>query len=357
MVSGWTFGSTFNTTTNNNNNANNNTSMSDIGNGSYQFANGDVISLNDWPPAPVAWLYNAVDLLCVPLQCAHTWRGPISMLLRTIGSGTTDDNGQESWLSEHYRIPSITQHIPPLLSYDEFRGRDVLSSADEDDNWYYSPDALYRFAFSTSSTSLGRLSTPTAFAVLCLLTLTLRTIKAVLLPAFAALGHKAALRSHGEAWIQANQIRMVKFGEYVFRLLYHSVISVYGLWCFHDKQWWKPGQTISVFQGYPLHDIEPGMAWYYLLQSAYNVEAFLSLMQMSIVVKPQWIRQQNRQHQRHQHPWQWPIAVAWSSTVRGDFQEMCIHHIVTNVLVFGSSALHFTRIGSMVFLVHDVSGM
>jgi TLC domain len=310
----------------------------------FKFDNGVTISMRGLPPAPLTWLYNTVDVICMPLQCTH-WRSLLNI---------PDD----SWLSEQYKIPVITQHIPVLLSYAEFRQRDVAgrSGAEPWLTW----DAVYRYAFQTSSTSLGRLITPTAFAVLCILVLALRQIKAFLFPRFIAFGRQAALRSHGEEWIQTNQIRLVKFGEYVFRLLYHSVISIYGIWYFRDKLWWKPNQAVSVFQGYPMHEIEPGMAWYYLLQAAYNMDAFLALLQMSIVCKFQWIQRPQSstvaRGRKNGSRWQLPISIAWSPTVRGDFQEMFIHHVATNVLVIGSSALHFTRIGSMVFLVHDVSG-
>ncbi len=50
-----------------------------------------------------------------------------------------------------------------------------------------------------------------------------------------------------------------------------------------------------------------------------------------------------------------PITIGWSSDCRGDFQEMMIHHIVTNLLVIGSSYIRMTSMGSMVFMVHDVS--
>ena len=50
-----------------------------------------------------------------------------------------------------------------------------------------------------------------------------------------------------------------------------------------------------------------------------------------------------------------PPRIAWKKTVRGDFREMFIHHVITNLLVIGSSFFRFTRVGSMVFLVHDIS--
>jgi hypothetical protein len=49
------------------------------------------------------------------------------------------------------------------------------------------------------------------------------------------------------------------------------------------------------------------------------------------------------------------MQIKWAPTVRGDFKEMLIHHIITDLLIVGSSYFRFTRVGSMIFLVHDIS--
>ena len=77
------------------------------------------------------------------------------------------------------------------------------------------------------------------------------------------------------------------------------------------------------------------MIWYYVVQAAYNLDAFISLLEMSITFHDGML--------------------TWSEKKRGDFQEMLAHHVATNLLLFGSSARRFHRIGSMVFFVHDVS--
>eukprot|EP00543_Licmophora_paradoxa_P000594 CAMPEP_0202450002 /NCGR_PEP_ID=MMETSP1360-20130828/8662_1 /ASSEMBLY_ACC=CAM_ASM_000848 /TAXON_ID=515479 /ORGANISM="Licmophora paradoxa, Strain CCMP2313" /LENGTH=213 /DNA_ID=CAMNT_0049068111 /DNA_START=608 /DNA_END=1249 /DNA_ORIENTATION=+ len=79
------------------------------------------------------------------------------------------------------------------------------------------------------------------------------------------------------------------------------------------------------------------MAWYYLIQAAYNLEALVSLCEISF-----------RFDRKH-------LRFAWAPTVRGDFREMAVHHVVTNCLVLGSSYFRLTRVGSSVFIVHDVS--
>jgi hypothetical protein len=113
-----------------------------------------------------------------------------------------------------------------------------------------------------------------------------------------------------------------------------------GVYYFWDKEWWKTGGTVTLFRDYPHQDIQAGMIWYYLIQSAYNLDAMMSLLEMSLCLqKTSGILPR----------------LVWSSDCRGDFREMFIHHVITNLLVIGSSFFRFTRVGSMVFLVHDLS--
>lgn len=280
------------------------------------------IDLSGYPPAPVTWVYNAVDTLCDPLGCGN-WRRWLPSAMTVSGA----------WLSEEYRLGPLTALLPKLTTYDEF-----LQAT----NTTPSMASLYQFAFETSSTSLADLTAPSALLTSFLLIMILRQVKALLLPLFSELGRKAARHTHGPSWEKSNEIRIVKFGEYVFRLFFHSCISLAGIYYFWDKDWWKSGGTPSLFQQYPHQEIAPGMAWYYLLQCSYNADALVSLLEMSFELQsnPKGIL---------------PLRLGWSKSVRGDFREMFIHHIVTNVLIIGSSFFRLTRVGSMVFLVHDIS--
>lgn len=268
--------------------------------------------LSPYPPAPVLWLTNLLDVIS-----PFDWRLALSV--------------QNKWLLA--RVPSLSRSLPPLLTFEAFhqiRGQE----------WSSLPTSLYVFCFETSSTALGDLTTTPSCMVLLLLVLTIRLLKAVLMPLFCKLGKLAARQTHGDEWAELNPVRIAKFGEYVFRLLYHTSISLYGLFMFYDKEWWASGGTRSLFQGFPFHPIEPHMAWYYLMQSAYNLDALVSLIEISFVIS--WSARRIP-------------SITWSPSVRGDFREMCIHHVVTNLLVIGSSFCRLTRIGSMVFLVHDLS--
>ena len=230
-----------------------------------------------------------------------------------------------------YKLESVFDfYIPPLLTYEEHIQQTGASK---------SIGSIIDFAFHTPSTALGSLDNQTSFFVLCVLVLIFRAFKRIVLPIFSSIGRRAGRATHGADWETQNEIRIKKFGEYVFRLLYHTSVSVFAVWYFWDKPWWDPskGGTETLFLGHPRQPIGPGMAWYYLIQSAYNIEALLDLLRMSFEVRFS------------------PVRIKFSKTCRGDFREMFVHHIVTNSLVIGSSALRFNRVGSMVFLVHDLS--
>jgi len=240
-------------------------------------------------------------------------------------------------------IPTHKETVDPFPTYTEF----LLTK-----NNQHSLSNLYEFAFKTPSTSLGDLTSKDGLVVLIGLVLILRQLKAVLLPMFSDFGRRVGRSTHGEEWEHANEERIIKFGEYVFRFSYHLALSIFGIWYFSGMSWWDKsrGGTMNLWYGYPNNQpVEVGMAWYYLLQSAYNVEALISLAELSCICKFQSpITPKTGE-------WRRPLVLGWSPTVRGDFREMAIHHAVTNLLVVGSSYGRFTRVGSMVFVVHDIS--
>lgn len=236
-------------------------------------------------------------------------------------------------------VSGILNYFRPLPSYGDY-----LQSSNQE----VGLQSLLDYAFSTPSTALGDLSSPTAMMTVFLLVLLFRKIKySFILPYFSAKGIQIGKATHGKGWVMDNEERIIKFSEYCLRLIYHFVVSVFGIYYFWDKPWWNPqqGGTKTVFVGYPEHEIEVGMTWYFLVQFTYNVEALVSLLELSLEV----------QFQNPLAHHGIPIRIGWSKTCRGDFREMCIHHIITNMLVFISSTMRFTRIGSMVFLVHDIS--
>jgi len=292
----------------------------------------EAIDFSPYPPTPVVWAYTAVDAACEPLGCAD-WRDQLPQRWSQEGA----------WLSGEFRVGQIPK--PALLTYQQYLQQQHNNDSNSGQIRSIGLESLYNYAFKTTSTSLAELTTPTAICALFVLVIVLRRIKATLLPRFSDLGRKAALHTHGRQWLEQknNQTRIVKFGEYVFRLLFHTAVSIAGIVYFWDKEWWTADGTKSLWIGYPNQPVDAGMAWYYLTQSAYNVEAMISLLEISFVIKTA---------AKGKFP---GFRIAWSPNVRGDFREMFVHHVVTNLLIMGSSSFRLTRAGSMVFLVHDIS--
>jgi hypothetical protein len=328
------------------------------------------VDLSDAPPTPVLWLTYGLDSLC-------SARLPFFV----VDSDSNDDNNKDSsnknnsnrhgWCSDWraswgvdpesglaQRVPTLSSSLPPLLTFAQYRRQSQNeqqpgeAAAAGSRGWKSLWGDAYGYAFGTSSTALGDLSTPEAAAALAVTVLLLRLVKrGLLVPAFRRAGREAAVRTHGPAWADRNPDRIDKFAEYAFRLLYHLGISCLGYrWFVLQEPWWDfmplsqgwdggvAGATMHLYANYPHHPVTPHMAWYYLVQAAYNLDALVSLVELSVV----WTARD---------PFRW----SWSPTVRGDFHEMFFHHVVTNLLVVGSSKCRLTRIGSMVFYIHDVS--
>ena len=299
------------------------------------------------PPWMCTWMALYMDMLCTPLQCRHSWRSYLPFGLAEPGH----------WFSEEFETIGIVDKMPDVLTFEEFRaqqGYNVTESSsafagvqsfEELLSWKDYWSSVYEYMFHTPSTAFSCLWTCTSLWTILALVMFIKAIKAIVLPRFQKWGRRLAMQAHGEAWIISNEERIVKFGEYVFRLCYHSLISLVGLYYFWDAPWWNEdlGGTQNLFTNYPDDPVAPGMSWYYLFQGAYNVDAFISLLQISFDVKI---------FPKHSIM---PFSVHWAKTVRGDFNEMVAHHIVTNALVFLSSFFRQTRVGSMVFWMHDLS--
>ena len=296
------------------------------------------LDLSAYPPAPVLWVAASLDTLCDNVGCSQ-WRSWAPASFQAPGQ----------WLSEEFRVGYLAKVFPTMTSYDQYLQATATATATAPSS-SSSFASFQAWAFQTPSTTLADLLTPSAMIALCVLVVLLRVIKAVLMPWFSSMGRRAGRATHGDEWEASNEVRIVKFGEYVFRLVFHSLISLAGIWYFWDKEWWIAGNTQTLWQNYPHQDVQPGMIWYYLIQSAYNLEAMMSLLELSFTMTLQPLHDT-----KNNKCWQFPARIDWSPTVRGDFQEMFVHHVITNLLVLGSSFFRLTRAGSMVFLVHDIS--
>mmetsp|Transcript_24106 Transcript_24106/g.66821 ORF Transcript_24106/g.66821 Transcript_24106/m.66821 type:complete len:456 (+) Transcript_24106:128-1495(+) len=318
------------------------------------------MDLSAYPPFLVAWPINIVDTLCdryLGRFCSH-WRNLLPESL------TSEDSS--SWFSvTHKMMKTPNEYMPELLSYQEFVNSGVVDEAP------FLLDSMKRFAFATSSTSLANVLSWSSLLALVVLISCFRLLKANIMPVFSNMARNYCRKTHGPDWEKdkANAERIYKFGEYVFRLSFHSVISIVGIWLFFDKPWWssvsqfllggggdnttQPMGTKSLYINYPFQPVEPGMIWYYLVQCAYNAEAMINLLEISFRIGFQPIKHQCSN--QGQLRWQLPIKIQWSESCRGDFREMFVHHIFTNLLVIGSSFYRLQYIGSMVFIVHDIS--
>lgn len=200
------------------------------------------------------------------------------------------------------------------------------------------PDGIFSYLSSTN-TNIGDLSTLDAFIAVVLITLLFRVLKLrIIIPYFKQYGFELASHSHGEMWCSQNKLRIQKFSEFCFKAIYHVSISLFGIYYFWDSEWWCPSGTQHLWLNHPHHILQPGMIWYYIFQCAYNVEIMIYMIEFSIKVSFN------------------PLPrFEWKETARGDFREMLIHHVITISLIYFSSYMRFTRIGSMVALTHDIA--
>jgi hypothetical protein len=243
----------------------------------------------------------------------------------------------------------LSHQVPEQVFGENYEKLDSYADFLQDRSSHHSFSKLYEYAFQTHSTALGDLLSKDAIVTCLFLVLILRQIKNIICPLFSSVGRNLARSTHGIEWERNNEEKIIKFGEYMFRLLYHFGVSVFGLYCFIGRSWWSKDGQQDLWIGYPSHPIESDMTWYYLVQSAYNVDAMVSLIQLSFVVNFQ------NPFSSKKSGIQSPVSMNWSPTCRGDFAEMAVHHVITNLLIFGSSTFRLTRMGSMVFMVHDIS--
>lgn len=273
------------------------------------------------PPGPVLFLSLVLD------NVFQDWRSYLPLL---IGNSETGYMGK-------YRILDCMKRWyskNTLLSYEQFSSREQGLSTTQ---------AMVAF-LRADNTVLGDLCSPTSLCLaLPILVVCMRSLKRFVEPRFSALGRQLGRNAHGVEWEKHNEERITKFGEYVFRLLFHSALSVWGMYYigYVHRDWWT--NTRLFFQNHPSHVLENQMIWYYLIQCAYNIEALLRLLELSLELR---------------NPFRfggWSKCIVWAKTVRGDFREMCIHHIATNALIMLSSSFALTRAGSVIMVIHDIS--
>ena len=126
-----------------------------------------------------------------------------------------------------------------------------------------------------------------------------------------------------ERWLRRRYIsscptKFDKFCDCGFQFLFHSVYFVMGWGVMYTKDWvWDISQC---WENYPHHEIDSDVWWYYMTGLAF----FWS-------------------------------STAWSISEIGnsDNVKMYLHHLFTILLMTFSWTCNFTRIGSLVLLVHE----
>ena len=99
---------------------------------------------------------------------------------------------------------------------------------------------------------------------------------------------------------------------------------------------------METFTNYSSFEMATPFLTYYYLQVAYNIEALIFLVRQSFTLSF---------GKGYKYGLQW----GWAKSVRGDFNEMMTHHIITNTMLIGSMILKITRTGSIVLVLHDIS--
>jgi len=293
---------------------------------------------SNYPPWVMLWIPCVVDLFCSPLGCRYTWRQYLPSFL-------TGD-AENGWFAEKYQVSGIggEMYRAGIVTFEDFQRKQGLEVTPGSGDWF---KALYTYFIKTDNTSLSNLLSPPGLCAVFCLALLIRIFKSFAIPTFQSMGRELARNAHGEAWVNDdnNQVRLVKFGEQIWRLLYHSAISLVGVYFFMTAPWWnkEKGFTNNLWVDFPGDPVPPALTWYYLLQASYNVDAMMHLLEISFEFK-----YPNRNSFL-------PTSIGWAKTVRSDFPEMMVHHIATNALVFLSSFVRQTKVGSMVFWMHDIS--
>jgi len=122
------------------------------------------------------------------------------------------------------------------------------------------------------------------------------------------------------------QERVTRWGHVCVKLLYYIIVTYWGLNLLRKTSWlpWVlggDGDTKNCWVGYPFQEPFEGVKEYYLFQLGYHCHSLLFLF---------WLKR------------------------RGDFLEMTLHHICTIFLVWFSYMINYVRVGTLVFLVHDI---
>lgn len=167
-------------------------------------------------------------------------------------------------------------------------------------------------------------TTPNSLVALATLICVIHVTRArVFQPILRQLGARLATFSNGSKWAERNKESINNFGDFSFRLLFRLIVTGLGLMEFwQSSEWWY--ETPLLWEGYPHHSVSNTVQILYLLQLAYHLEDL-------------------------------GVVLIEGTSNRKDFKAMMVHHIVTALLLFGSTSLRTTRIGTIVSTLHAIT--
>ncbi|KAI8626037.1 TLC domain-containing protein [Xylariaceae sp. FL1651] len=117
--------------------------------------------------------------------------------------------------------------------------------------------------------------------------------------------------------------KQVRFNDQMYVAVFTSVIGPLGLYVMYQTPTWY-FSTAGMYAGYP-HKTHSGLTkFYYLLQAAFWVQQAL-------------------------------VMILGLEERRRDFKELVVHHVVTVALIALSYRFHFTMMGVLVYVTHDIS--
>ncbi|XP_022079960.1 ceramide synthase 6-like isoform X2 [Acanthaster planci] len=128
-----------------------------------------------------------------------------------------------------------------------------------------------------------------------------------------------------ERWFRRrrNQERpspLKKFTENSWRCAFYSFVFLYGIHYLPQEDWFWTSKGCWI--NFPYHALTPPLFNYYLLEWSFYISLLMSV---------------------------------FTDVRRKDFIANVVHHIATVMLIFFSYICNFTRIGSLVMVIHDVS--
>lgn len=242
------------------------------------------------------------------------------------------------------------------------------------------------YLFWTDNTALGDISSRFSILVVFILILLIRKIKYRLIPFFSSIGKELAEkgRQNGKEWVRnpANQIRIEKFGEYCFRLIYHSLLSLYGVYFnFGHYLWSYYKQKEILFDNiqpeieeeeeyyiwswslYPGEAIKPAIAWYFLIQFAYHLEALITQIMISFQASETRAGTGTANNNLNNNS-NTPLSSSHNNSSNSSnssshrnsyYYNTLLYHLVANVVIFFYSNARFSKFGSFVILLHNIS--